>query len=635
MSMNSASRPSAEHWTGQMPWLAQSSSPEQFTHRCNVLLHSLLPKTRFTLTLRGSHDGPWVPPPSGGSSMWLPLLASRPEAGIIHFSDGIPQELRRVHDCLPAIGGLWVALEERWELQRRQIFRRTWLAPYLEAIPDLILLLDRQGMIVDRIHAEKLPRLASHMQAHESFVASVDPNTAPLLIQACELVISLGVTRELEFTVAHEAEPRYYEARFTPVDDSRCAVTIRDIQQRKASEAAILDATREAQQASRSKSSFLANMSHEIRTPMNGILGMLQLMQTTLQTSEQQEYADSISTSADHLLTIINDILDLSKIEAGHIVLENREFELRRQLSSIGTIYGNMSREKNLDFILDIDSEVPEFACAASDRIWQVLNNLLGNAVKFTLQGRITLRASASDFSEGRFRLRVEVQDSGIGIDPDRLDRIFEPFTQADSSTTRRFGGTGLGLTICRQLITAMDGEIFVHSQQDVGSTFGLEIPLNHSAQFAPPPTRPRVATVRAKRQTTSLRRHKRILVAEDNPINRKVVTRMLERLDAEVVVACNGREALRILEADSDFDGVLMDVQMPELDGISATEAILATDGLSHLPIVALTAHAMRGDAERCMEVGMQDYLSKPVRANELARVYELVFHSPPGLET
>jgi signal transduction histidine kinase/CheY-like chemotaxis protein len=618
-----------------MPYLAQSANPEQFMHRCNVLIRNLLPKTRFALSLRNSNDGLWVPPQGNGSALWLPLLSSRPEAGILQFPEGIPAELRRVQDCLPAIGGLWVALRERWELQRRQFVRRAWLDPYLEALPDLILLLDRQGTVVDRLHAEKLPRLATHMNVHQSFVGSIDADTAPLLVQACELAISLGVTREIEFTIAHHGEPRHYEARFIPVDDSRCAVTIRDIQRRKTSEAAILDASREAQEANRSKSSFLANMSHEIRTPMNGILGMLQLMQTTLQTAEQQEYAESISTSADHLLNIINDILDLSKIEAGHVHLENREFELRKQLSSIGTIYGNMSREKNLDFVLDVAPDVPEFACAASDRIWQVLNNLLGNAVKFTQEGRIKLRASASNFSEGMFRLRVEVEDSGIGIPHDRQERIFEPFTQADSSTTRRFGGTGLGLTICRQLITAMDGEIFVRSLQEVGSTFGFEIPLSYSLQFTPPPTRPRMTTLRAKRKTTSVRRHKRILVAEDNPINRKVVTRMLERLGAEVVVACDGKEVLAILALDMDFDGILMDVQMPELDGISATEAILATEGLSHLPIVALTAHAMRGDDERCIEAGMQDYLSKPVRANELARVYELVFHSPPGLES
>jgi signal transduction histidine kinase/ActR/RegA family two-component response regulator len=517
-------------------------------------------------------------------------------------------------------------------------FRRadlpSWANPFIEALPDLIILADRHARVLDRLHAHKLPMLADQLPVQGTLTNVVSSDQSPLVVQACELAVSLGVNRTIEFLHAHHGDSRHYEARFLPLDEARCIVLMRDIESRKSSERAIVTASMAAQQASQSKSAFLANMSHEIRTPMNGILGMLQLLQPTLRTLEQREYATSIRTSADHLLTIINDILDLSKIEAGHVELQVTEFELRKELAAIATIYRSVATEKRLEFVFDLAPDVPEFALGPSDRLWQVLNNLLGNAIKFTHTGKVLLRATVDLFSDLNFQLQVEVQDTGIGIAADRIARIFEPFAQADSSTTRRFGGTGLGLTICRQLMEAMGGSINVKSKPDSGSTFSVSVPLGYSLQFTPPPTRPRLTPIRPRRASSSSRMQKRILVAEDNPINRTVVTRMLERLGASVVVAGNGNEVLEILRSDPDFDGIMMDVQMPELDGIQTTEAIMENPSLQHIPIVALTAHAMRGDAERCMKAGMQDYLSKPVRANELARVFELVFHRPPGLD-
>ena len=371
-------------------------------------------------------------------------------------------------------------------------FRRadlpSWANPFIEALPDLIILADRHARVLDRLHAHKLPMLADQLPVQGTLTNVVSSDQSPLVVQACELAVSLGVNRTIEFLHAHHGDSRHYEARFLPLDEARCIVLMRDIESRKSSERAIVTASMAAQQASQSKSAFLANMSHEIRTPMNGILGMLQLLQPTLRTLEQREYATSIRTSADHLLTIINDILDLSKIEAGHVELQVTEFELRKELAAIATIYRSVATEKRLEFVFDLAPDVPEFALGPSDRLWQVLNNLLGNAIKFTPAGRrvrvdVAERALITDGGELAGAM-LSVTDEGTGIPEGEYEAVFDKFVQS-SKTKSGAGGTGLGLAICREIVAQHGGRIWAEPAPGGGARFVLILPAESGSENA------------------------------------------------------------------------------------------------------------------------------------------------------
>jgi signal transduction histidine kinase/CheY-like chemotaxis protein len=497
--------------------------------------------------------------------------------------------------------------------------------------PDILVFVDQHGVVTE-LHTRdsQLDLARALFRPGEPVFRLLPPESASALADCFQQLDSPQDLRVVEFQAKIGNVKTSFEARVMSVArDSRCLI-VRDISTWKATESALRTASSAAQAASRSKSTFLANMSHEIRTPMNGILGMVQLLETTLVTDEQKEFAATIRSCADHLLAILHDILDLSKIEAGRVNLEPREFGLSEELAATVGLYRALCQEKGILLSCNIHADLPVRAVGANDRLWQVLNNLLGNAIKFTRDGEIKVSASVTEVTESDFTLRIEIVDTGIGIPEDRLERIFEPFTQADSSTTRRFGGTGLGLTICKQILIAMGGNISVSSSEGEGSTFRFHVPLLQSSQFIPAPTRPRLIPIRRAHPNRGDRSQRRVLLAEDNAVNRTVVTRMLERLGFEVVTAENGVELIQILLQDADFDGILMDVQMPELDGIETTLRIRKQRKFDFLPIVALTAHAMRGDEERCLEAGMTDYLSKPIRANELARVCELIFLSP-----
>jgi len=497
--------------------------------------------------------------------------------------------------------------------------------------PDILVFVDQQGVVTE-LHTRdsQLDLARALFRPGDPVVRLLTPDSAAALTQSFQQLDSPQDLRVVEFHATIGNVRTSFEARVMAVArDSYCLI-VRDISAWKTTEAALRTASSAAQAASRSKSTFLANMSHEIRTPMNGILGMVQLLETTLVTDEQREFAATIRSCADHLLAILHDILDLSKIEAGRVNLEPREFGLTEELVATVGLYRALCQEKGIVLSSHIPEDLPQRAVGANDRLWQVLNNLLGNAIKFTRDGEIRVLAQVTELTESDFNLHIEITDTGIGIPEDRLERIFEPFTQADSSTTRRFGGTGLGLTICKQIVMAMGGDIGVSSREGEGSTFRFCVPLLQTSQFSPAPTRPRLIPIRRAHPNRSKRNHGRVLLAEDNAVNRTVVIRMLERLGFEVIAAENGAELIQLLKQDADFDGILMDVQMPELDGIETTRRIRQQQEFNFLPIVALTAHAMRGDEERCLEAGMTDYLSKPIRANELARVCELIFLRP-----
>jgi len=467
-----------------------------------------------------------------------------------------------------------------------------------------------------------------------SWIDALIPEDRPVGIARFEKQLQ-GICQASEYRIQTPAGIRWISDHSFPIVDHagkviRIAGIAEDITERKQREEDLVRARNAADAANLAKSSFLANMSHEIRTPMNGVLGMLQLLSESGLSPEQQRYAEVAQTSAHTLLALIDDILDLSKIEAGRITLEKLDFSLSDVLDACLEALRTRAVAKGLAFSAATAPEIPDMLRGDPLRLRQILVNLIANSIKFTDCGSVSLEVALEGRAAGGVCLRFSVTDTGIGIPPDRVPQLFSPFVQADVSTTRKYGGSGLGLAISRQLAEMMGGAIGVESQPGHGSTFWFTVALETSCAWPPPITmcqvevspRPSPAPKAPDALSAPVphTHSARILVADDNPTNLMVIMAQLAKLGYGADSVVNGGEALAALDRET-YSLVLMDCQMPVMDGYEATRRIRASRH-REMPVIAVTAHAMAGDREKCLNAGMSDYLAKPVELHRLAEI-------------
>jgi signal transduction histidine kinase/AmiR/NasT family two-component response regulator len=497
----------------------------------------------------------------------------------------------------------------------------------IENLPDGISIFDQDGvpLLQNHMSVKRFPHLYEAFdKGAKTYREALRYTIRKSRPEFTEEQVEESATRFATFTDSGETyeqrtpDGRIVQVTYRPMSDGRKVAISVDVTELRQREKDLKKAQEQAIQASNAKSAFLANMSHEIRTPLNGILGMAQVLEMGELSTDQRDQVATILDSGRNLMALLNDVLDLSKIEAGKIAIVNADTDLVHTLRRLHRLWKPKAEEAGLDFYLSLDAELPQVLNFDAVRVRQCVSNLISNAIKFTSKGRVEVFVTAKRTEDGAYQVKIRVSDTGVGMDQETMDRLFSPFVQADDSTSRKFGGTGLGLSITRRLAELMGGEATVASELGRGSEFtftflaGEAAPQHRVVSEGQAPTEDEA---RSKLKNQNLR----LLLVDDHAINRQVASLFLRPFNMRVVEATNGREALACLAAEA-FDMVLLDIHMPVMDGAETIREIRNSgQSWSAIPVIALTADAMSGDKERYLGMGMNGYLSKPLAERDL----------------